>query len=150
MSDNRKPDEKEVPPWQAEEAAALAKLFEERSDLSQGEFGARYGIGTQGMVWQYLNGRRPLNIAAATAFSIGLGVKIPSFSPRLALDIERAYSRVVNSIQQELSEPAAKVVEAVYRADQAGEPETTFRLMLRMLPNSEEPFDMDEDPRRSG
>ncbi|RQT74783.1 helix-turn-helix transcriptional regulator [Burkholderia cepacia] len=124
----------------------MAKLFEEKSALSQGEFGARYGIGTQGMVWQYLNGRRPLNIAAATAFATGLGVKIPSFSYRLAQEIERAYSQVTETPSHQLSEYAAKVIEAVWRADRAGEPETTFKLMLRLLPDPEEPFDMDGDP----
>ncbi|WP_269501075.1 helix-turn-helix domain-containing protein [Burkholderia sp. IMCC1007] len=147
MSEKRKTEDKETPPWQAGEAEALAKLFEENSELSQGEFGARYGIGTQGMVWQYLNGRRPLNIAAATAFAIGLGVKIPSFSPRLAQEIERAYSQVANDGRHQLSDAAAQVIEAVRRADEAGEPDTTFKLILRMLPAPDEPFDMDEDPR---
>lgn len=121
----------------------MAKLFKENAALAQGEFGARYGIGTQGMVWQYLNGHRPLNIPAATAFAEGLGIKISAFSPRLAREIERAYSFVRDEDAHELSPPAEKVVEAIRRADRAGEPSTTFTLILRMLPDPDEPFDMD-------
>lgn len=146
MANKRTPQDKVVPAWQTEEAAALAKLFADRTDLSQAEFGARYGIGSQGMVWQYLNGHRPLNIAAATAFAVGLGVKIPSFSNRLAREIEQAYSQVAGDESHQPSQPAAMVIEAVRKADKAGEPATTFMLMLRMLPDRNEPFDMDEPP----
>lgn len=38
---------------------------------------------------------------------------------------------------------AKAVIDAVLRADRMGEPESTFKLMLRMLPDSEEPFDIE-------
>ncbi|VVE51562.1 putative phage repressor [Pandoraea morbifera] len=139
MAESRTRKQKEVPSWVGEEAAALSKLFAEKSKLSQAEFGARYEIGSQGMVWQYLNGHRPLNISAATAFATGLGVTIPAFSPRLAAEIERAYAKVRGSTDHGLSEAALKVIDAVRKADNAGEPETTFKMILRMLPEEGEP-----------
>ncbi|VVE53170.1 putative phage repressor [Pandoraea communis] len=71
-------------PWQIEDAARLKSLFSARTSLSQAEFGAEFGIGSQGMVWQYLNGRRSLNSKAAAAFARGLGITISDFSPTLA------------------------------------------------------------------
>jgi SOS-response transcriptional repressor LexA len=66
------------------EAAALRELWDARKEKrSQEAFGAEFGLGTQGMVWQYLNGKRPLNLKAAIAFATELGVKISDFSPRL-------------------------------------------------------------------
>lgn len=74
--------------WQIEDAKRLRKLFEERSKLSQAEFGATFGIGTQGAVWQYLRGRRPLNPKAANGFARGLEVTIQDISPTLATQIK--------------------------------------------------------------
>lgn len=79
---------KQLEPWQVADADRLTKLFEaKKSDISQAEFGARHGIGTQGMVWQYLSGTRPLNIDAAVAFAKGLDVGIADFSPTIAARI---------------------------------------------------------------
>jgi hypothetical protein len=78
-------------PWQVEDAARLDALFQKRKEkTSQEKFGADYDIGSQGMVWQYLKGHRPLNIKAAEAFARGLGVKIEDFSPTLAEQIKKA------------------------------------------------------------
>ncbi|EON13128.1 S24 family peptidase [Pandoraea sp. SD6-2] len=71
-------------PWQIEDAARLKALFKVKSDLSQEAFGAKFEIGSQGMVWQYLNARSPLNAKAAAGFARGLGVSIADFSPTLA------------------------------------------------------------------
>lgn len=85
--------------WQQEDAARLKTLFESRkASFSQEEFGTRFDIGSQGMVWQYLNGRRPLNIKAAAGFARGLGVEIDEFSPRLANEIRRAASSILDTI----------------------------------------------------
>jgi transcriptional regulator with XRE-family HTH domain len=62
----------------------LRRLFDERAGLSQQDFAKRYGFGTQGMVWQYLSGHRPLNYEAAAKFAKGLGCKIDDFSPEMA------------------------------------------------------------------
>ncbi len=80
--------------WQVEDAERLDALFTKHAHLNQTEFGARYGIGTQGMVWQYLSGRRPLNIKAAEAFSRGLNITIDEFSPSIAKQIRQAAQRV--------------------------------------------------------
>ena len=78
-----------IEPIHREESARLKRLFEERSSLSQEAFGDEYGIGTQGMVWQYLNARSPLNLSAAIKFARGLGVPVSKFSHRLALEMEQ-------------------------------------------------------------
>lgn len=69
----------------------LKRLYDERipKDLTQGEFGKKYGIGTQGMVWQYLSGRRPLNVEAAAKFARGLGCTIYDISPEMAEDLRQ-------------------------------------------------------------
>lgn len=81
-------EKQKIETWQTEDAARLKRLFKEKSELSQEEFGAKYDIGSQGMVWQYLNGRSPLNLAAAIKFASGLKVKISDFSPTLARELE--------------------------------------------------------------
>lgn len=62
----------------------LKRLYEERVQMSQAEFGAAFGLGTQGMVWQYLNGYTPLNYDAAAKFAKGLRCTISDFSPEMA------------------------------------------------------------------
>ena len=77
--------------WQVEDARRLKHLYKEiPHGLSQEAFASRYGIGTQGMVWQYLNGVRPLNIKAAQAFAHGLGIPISAFSQTIADQINAA------------------------------------------------------------
>ena len=60
--------------------------------LTQADFGAKYDIGAQAVVWQYLNGRIPLNLRAATGFARGLKRKIADFSPRLAAEAAKLTS----------------------------------------------------------
>lgn len=79
-----------IPEDSKADAARLRDLFKARTKLSQAAFGKQYGLGSQGMVWQYLSGSTPLNIPAARKFAEGLGVSIDSFSPTLARQIEEA------------------------------------------------------------
>lgn len=79
-----------IPEDSKADAARLRDLFKARTKLSQAAFGKQYGLGSQGMVWQYLSGSTPLNIPAAKKFAEGLGVSIDSFSPTLARQIEEA------------------------------------------------------------
>jgi len=78
---------------QIDDSIRLRGLFEKRAGMGQLEFGQRYGIGNQGMVWQYLNADKPkgaaLNVAAATKFAEGLRCKIGDFSPTLQREIDR-------------------------------------------------------------
>lgn len=84
--------------WQIDDAARLKELFDSKAPFSQEEFGRRFEVGNQGMVWQYLNARRALNIKAASAFAKGLGVTVDSFSPRLADEIRLAASHIADAI----------------------------------------------------
>jgi hypothetical protein len=68
----------------------LKALYETRAkDTTQAEFGAANDIGTQGMVYQYLNGIRPLNFEAAAKFARGLGCTIRDISPEMADAVKR-------------------------------------------------------------
>lgn len=65
----------------------LKRLWDERitpTGMSQEEFGEKYGIGTQGMVSQYLLGTRPLNYDAAAKFARGFGCSIEEICPDMA------------------------------------------------------------------
>ena len=70
---------------------ALKKLYEERvvpTGMTQEQFGAMYGIGTQGMVWQYLSGTTPLSLEAAARFARGLKCTIYEISPSMAEELK--------------------------------------------------------------
>ena len=75
-----------VHPWQREDAVRLKRLYDERrpEGMSQETFGDEYEIGSQGMVWQYISGERPLNIEAAAKFARGLKCTIDDISPTIA------------------------------------------------------------------
>ncbi|EKD96591.1 MAG: hypothetical protein ACD_23C01388G0001, partial [uncultured bacterium] len=46
--------------------------------------------GGPSMLSQHLSGHRPISLSAATAYALGLGVKVEDFSPRLAKSIADA------------------------------------------------------------
>ena len=80
-------------PEQIEDAARLKAIYTAKKselNLSQLKLGEDYEIGSQGMVWQYLNGKAPLNVDAATKFANALKTTIDAFSPSIALSIEKA------------------------------------------------------------
>ena len=52
--------------------------------MTQAEFGEKYHLGSQSMVWQYLHGRAPLNLDAAKKFAAGLNVSLSEISPTLS------------------------------------------------------------------
>jgi len=85
----------DTPSIQNDDAARLRALFKARATMSQLDFGGRYGLGSQGMVSQYLLGRRPLNVDSARKFAEGLGCTINEISPSLAQKIIRASRYVV-------------------------------------------------------
>lgn len=68
------------------DAERLKRLYEDRvpEGMSQADFGQTFGIGTQGMVSQYLTGHRPLNVEAAAKFAKGLRCTIADISPDMA------------------------------------------------------------------
>lgn len=82
---------------QAAEARRLAELFREKSGgMTQEEFGSRYNIGTQGMMWQLLNGRRPLSLKSAVGFAKGLNVPLNEVSPTIAAEVREAAKFVID------------------------------------------------------
>lgn len=98
----RKPIDTEA----AEDAARLKALFKTHTKLSQMEFGQIYEIGTQGAVWQYLNGVTPLNLSAAIKFARGLGCSVGEFSPRLAAELSASgevdpVRKVINALSED-------------------------------------------------
>lgn len=73
-------------PENLEESRKLKELWDKSTHgLTQEQFGAKFEIGNQGMVWQCLNGTgAAISLKAARGFAKGLGVQIAEFSPRLA------------------------------------------------------------------
>lgn len=81
-------------PWQFDDAKRLRILWEAHKDetrISQTEFGAESGIGTQGMVHQYVNGVTPLNLSAVGKFAKAFKVRIDDISPTLADQVRELY-----------------------------------------------------------
>jgi phage repressor protein C with HTH and peptisase S24 domain len=106
----------------AAESAALKAAFEEHAKTSQERFGLEFEIGTQGMVWQYLNGHRPLNLSVALKFARGLGVSIERFSPRLAAELRTAGVAEVTKVAQNTSYVTTSRVPARYVARESDRP----------------------------
>jgi hypothetical protein len=90
-----------------QEAAALKRLWDaykkRNPDVTQKQLGQRYGIGTQGMVSQYLLGRAKLDLDAALKFAAAFGCNVIDFSPRLAQSAAKAVQK-----DSALSTPAIK------------------------------------------
>lgn len=88
--------------WQLEDAERLRARFDAQS-LSQQEFGGALGIGSQGAVWQYLNGKIALNLPVAIKFARGLGCSVEDISPTLAAQLPDDQGARVLSTQQPLA-----------------------------------------------
>jgi hypothetical protein len=92
MGKGRKPLEA----WQLQDAVRLKRLWLEKRPLvggrpmTQEEFADEHLNGTQGLFFQYISGRIPLNLDAALKFSAGLGVPMAEFSPTLAERLRQA------------------------------------------------------------
>lgn len=80
-----------------DDAERLRDLYK-RVQISQAEFAADYGIGSQAQLWQFLHPEadrgRPLNVIAAISFAKGLnalGIRctVGTFSPSLQEVIDR-------------------------------------------------------------
>ncbi|WP_157379265.1 hypothetical protein [Burkholderia ubonensis] len=95
------------------------------------------GLGTQGLISQYLRGVIPLNVRALLAICAQIGADPNEISPRLAKDVPPSHSGIDLA---DVSPAARQVIEAILRADKAGEPAETFKFILRILPNEDEPL----------
>jgi len=97
---------KPLTPEQQADAARLLVLWsawqqrtktEGKKALTQGEFGYRYDVGSQGMVWQYLHGRTPLNLKAVMAFAAAVDCRIEDISPALAVTAQTVSEAVADT-----------------------------------------------------
>lgn len=87
MSESPKNKQSELTEENLEESRKLRKLYLEKKPkgATQASFGAEYGIGNQGAVWQCLNGKgMAISLKAAIGFAKGLKIDLADFSPRLA------------------------------------------------------------------
>ena len=73
--------------WELDAAKNLKVLFDKKVRTTQKSFGREFGIGTGGMVSQYLNAKRPLGLSAAIKFAKGLDVDLFEISPQLAAQL---------------------------------------------------------------
>ncbi|WP_240202641.1 hypothetical protein [Burkholderia sp. LMG 13014] len=122
--------------------AAWNRYKSEHRGASQIWLAESTGLGTQGLISQYLRGIIPLNVKALLAICAQIGAAPTDISPRLARDLPQ----IERSTSPDSASPAAQtLINAILKADKAGEPAQTFMLMLRMLPDPDEPFRL-EDP----
>lgn len=77
--------------------------------LTQEAFGQKYGIGNQGAVWQFLNGKTAISMNAAKGFADGLECEISAFSPRLAKKAAELGLLVNPKMNEFASVPQARV-----------------------------------------
>lgn len=89
MKNDTKPSKKaKITAENVAESVRLKSIWDQRAKITQEKFGLKHEVGTQGMVWQYLNHRSPLNAKAAVAFAAELACDVADFSPRLAAEID--------------------------------------------------------------
>lgn len=95
---DKKQRKAKITPETLAESKRLLELWNKRSPkISQVEFGEKYGIGSQGAVYQFLRGRTPLSMKAAIGFAEGLGVDIADFSMRLAKEAVKIAEATTNT-----------------------------------------------------
>ncbi len=114
-----------------QEAQALRAIFDIRVTMSQGEFGKMHDLGSASMVWQYLSGHRPLNLAAAIKFAAGMQVQIDAFSPRLAAEVAAAYPYTSAAHHR----PASKATRLVAAEPAAPRQASTDEILDAMAPH---------------
>lgn len=71
------------------EARALKDLFAKRVTETRKDFAKRMGLSSAAMVYQHLEGVRPLSLVAAAKFAAGIGCRIRDFSPRLDGELDQ-------------------------------------------------------------
>lgn len=98
--------------WTTEEEAA--RLAERFKALSQAAFARAHNVpGGPSMLSQHIKGRRPMNLAAATAYAAGFGVSLAEISPRLAAEVEAAKTLGSRREPQEIDLDAHPDIERV-------------------------------------
>lgn len=117
--------------------AAWNRYKSEHPGASQTWLAEETGLGTQGLISQYFRGVIPLNVRALLAICARIGADPSHISPTLARDVPPSHGSIDLA---EVSPAAREVIEAILRADRSGEPAQTFKFMLRMLPDENEPL----------
>ncbi|KVS16087.1 repressor [Burkholderia multivorans] len=118
------------------------KWARQKAELSQEELGKKAGV-SQSTIGNLEAGtrnsaRRLPQIAAVLGVN-ALWLAEGRGRPNASAGRPMVYDEAIASA----SESARAVIDAVLKADKAGEPETTFKLILRMLPDPDEPFDVE-------
>ncbi|WP_257744580.1 hypothetical protein [Burkholderia glumae] len=116
-------------------AAAWRDYKRTHSGASQEWLGTVTGIGGQGAISQYMRGIIPLNVKALLAICAQINVPPASISPTLARHISSTQSDIDLT---GVSPDARRAIEAIVRADRAGESPETFKLVLRLFPLDED------------
>lgn len=98
---------------------------------SQTWLGKVTGLGTQGVISQYFRGIIPLNVRALLAICAQINADPAKISPRLAKDIP-SKNREID--WRSVSPAAIEAIEAIIKADRAGEAPETFKLVTRLFP----------------
>jgi hypothetical protein len=131
--------------WQIDDAARLKRAFE-RSKFTQEIFGIEYEIGNQAMVGQYLNAKRPLNLAAVGKFARGLKITINEISPTLAAQIIELNSLLTNNTDYK---PISKKGEAAARIIDGMPSEAQQDKAIKIVTTLAEPEDKGHAPQQS-
>ncbi|WP_186104910.1 hypothetical protein [Burkholderia gladioli] len=116
-------------------AAAWREYKRTHTGASQEWLGTVTGIGGQAVISQYMRGIIPLNVKALLAICAQINVAPASISPTLARHISSPTSDIDLS---GVSPEARNAIEAIVRADRAGESPETFKLVLRLFPQPDE------------
>lgn len=103
-----------------EESRALRSLWSLGKRISQEAFGEKYGLGSQGNVSHYLNGKSALNLKSAAAFANEIGCSVQDFSPRLAKEMARLQIPVMDEddlARESLSQAAMAFGDKLFEPD---------------------------------
>ena len=129
------PPKTKTPPTreQIDDSARLKQLYESRVTIGQLEFGHKYSIGNQAMVWQYLNADKPkgsvLNVAAAIKFATGLECLVADFSPSLQSEIDFIAQFASNKVTElpQMSALKREVLELMDNMSERGQHELALQ-----------------------
>lgn len=127
MTTKRKPLET----WQREDAKRLRDLWEAKrpkldgKPMSQEMFAETYLNASQGALFQYVDGRIPLNLDAAIKFAKGLAVTVSEISPTLGESLRQAAG-----LEPLTASGMAEDEKALLQRYRAAEPRWKFTMML--------------------
>lgn len=125
------PKRKPLEAWQREDARRLRDLWDAKrpkldgKPISQEMFAETYLDASQGALFQYVDGRIPLNLDAAIKFAKGLGVTVSEISPRLGESLRHAAG-----LEPLGGDDLAEDEKALLQRYRAADPRWKFTMML--------------------